>query len=189
MGLRVDVRVHPQADRSDLARFAGHLVEARKFACGFDVEAKNAGGERRAHFRRGLADTGKHDLLRLAAGLEHARKFAAGDDVEAAAEPGEHVEHGQIRIGFDRVANKVIAARQRLIVGAVGGLQRGARVYVAGRAARLGDAIERHSFNAEPLIAVCEKCHGESVSGFFFSSSGAPGMATVGAAAGLSFGK
>ena len=76
-------------------------------------------GQRVFHFGGSLADARKDDLGRVAAGLEDAEQFAAGDDVEARAGPGQQRQHGQRRVGFHRVANRVRQAAERLVVCAV----------------------------------------------------------------------
>ena len=94
------------------AATAGEMLElARRF----DVEAEDAGGERRFHFGVALADAGEHDLARIAAGGDDARELAAGHDVEAAAEPREQVEDRERRIRLHRVADEVRNAGERRV--------------------------------------------------------------------------
>ena len=51
----------------------------------------------------------------LGRGGQHALQLAAGDDVEARAMLGQQLENRQRGVGLDRVADQVIAARERLL--------------------------------------------------------------------------
>ena len=72
--------------------------------------------QRQVDLGRRLAHAGKdHAARSLRRGSEHALQFAAGDDVEPCAALGEQLENGQRGVGLDRVAHKVIAARERAL--------------------------------------------------------------------------
>ena len=51
----VDIGIDAQRHRRDLPRLAGEAVEALDLGLALDVEALDAGGERRAHLRFRLA--------------------------------------------------------------------------------------------------------------------------------------
>ena len=70
--------------------------------------------ERQVDLRHSLSHAGKdHAAGSLRRGSEHALQFAAGDDVEPCAALGEQLENGQRGVGLDRIADQVIAARER----------------------------------------------------------------------------
>ena len=43
---------------------------------------------------------------------QHTLKFTSGDNIEACTVGGEHFQDGQRRVGFDRVADEVVAATE-----------------------------------------------------------------------------
>ena len=101
MRLRVDVRIDAEADRRARPGARGDARARRSSSRRrLDVEAEDAGAERRLHLALGLADAREHDLARVAAGGEHARELAAGDDVEAAAEPREESRTARFEFAF-----------------------------------------------------------------------------------------
>ena len=57
MGLRVDVRVHPDGERGPQAEASRGAGEGLKLGLGLDVEAENAGLQRELHLGDGLADS------------------------------------------------------------------------------------------------------------------------------------
>ena len=73
--------------------------------------------ERLLHLGARLADAGEHHPRRIDAGGQHALELAARDDVEAAAGFGEGLQHGQAGVGLHRVADQVVAAGERALLG------------------------------------------------------------------------
>ena len=72
--------------------------------------------ERQVDLRRGFAHAGEDDAAHgLGRGGQHALQFAAGDDVKARAALGQQLQNRQRRVGLDRVADQMIAARKRLL--------------------------------------------------------------------------
>ena len=133
--------MRPSAARDRVERFelGGRL----------DVEAADACRQRGLHLGRGLADAREHDLRRIAAGGDHPRQLAAGNDVEAASEAREDVQHSEVGIRLDGVANEMRNARERGVECAEPAFERSARVDVAGGAEALGDRRQRHAFGVE----------------------------------------
>ena len=118
----------------------GDRGEALELARGLDVEAQDAGVERRPPSRLRVLPTPENTTLsRIAAGGEHARELAAGDDVEAAAETREQIEHREVRVRLHRVADEMRQAANARVELAVRAFERRARIDVAGRAEALGD--------------------------------------------------
>jgi len=64
---------------------------------------------------------------------------------------GEQPEHGEVRIGFYGVANRVRKRAEGAVEAAVGGFDTGAAVDVGRSANGGGDFFERHGFAAEGL--------------------------------------
>ena len=132
--LCIDIGVHPERYRRAGVHRTRNRIQTVEFRCGFDVEATDARCDRAAHFGFGLADAGEKCLLRIAVRLDHAREFSFGDDVESRAETGEHVQHREIRIGLDRVADERIPPRATCEEFPKARLERRARIHIAGRA-------------------------------------------------------
>src|SRR5579885_546367 len=76
-----------------------------------------------------LAHAGEHDAPGIAARAQHPLEFADGDDIEPGAEAREHVQHRQIAIGLDRVADEMGVAAEGRIELAPARLNGGARIH------------------------------------------------------------
>jgi hypothetical protein len=107
----------------------------------------------------GLADAGEHDLARIAAGLQHARQLAARDDVEARAQFRQHLQHGQARVGLDRVAHEVLMRGQRLVERMEVPRQCRPRIDVQRRAVAASELGQRHVLGVQLAVAVLEVVH------------------------------
>ncbi|GAB2893602.1 hypothetical protein GCM10027202_21720 [Microvirgula curvata] len=116
--------------------------------------------QRLAHFVRALADAGEHDLAGFAAGGQHATDFADRHGVETGTEAGEVADDGQVRVGFQRVADQMVDAGKRIAIGAIGLRQCRFGVYVARRAEGVGDLRERDVFDEEFAILILKSLHG-----------------------------
>ena len=106
MGLRVNVRVHPDGERSPEAKATSGAGECLKLWLGLDVEAEDAGLQRELHLGDGLADSGVDDPVGIRAGAERPLQLAAGDDVEPGAQRCHKGEHADAAAGLHRVADK-----------------------------------------------------------------------------------
>ena len=92
-----------------------------------------------------FADAGEDDALHgFGRGGEDAIQFAAGDDVEACAVLGEELEDGERRVGFDGVADQVIARGERLLKKREALKDLVGRVDVERRAEFAGEGFERN---------------------------------------------
>ena len=156
MRLRVDVGIDPQRDRGPLAGRSGDPGKPAQLGHGFDVEALDAGRERRPHFPDLLAYTGKHDSGWIGSGRKHARELTARDDVESAAQAREFPEHGQVRIRLHAVAHQHVAPADCLLVGGPGRTERGARIHVKRGTQRLGEVVQTNPFGVERITLVME---------------------------------
>ncbi len=163
VGAGVDVRVHAQRHRRDLAHLGGHHLQALELVGGLDVEAVHPHFQGAAHVFTGLADPGEHHAIGAAAGGQHAFQFTAGDDVEARAQARQQVQHAQVGVGLDREADQVIHPVQGIGVAAVLRLDMGTRVHVGGRSEAFGDRRQGHPFREQLAAAVVECIHGISL--------------------------
>ena len=105
----VDVRIHAQRHRGALAERAGDAVQPQQFALGLDVEAAHARLQGHAHLGLALADAREHDPSRVAAGRQHPRQLAPRDDVEPGALARQQVDHRQVRVRLQRIADQHVA--------------------------------------------------------------------------------
>lgn len=104
---RIDVGVHAKAHRRNSSGAGRDRRQSVEFGRGLDVEAKDAGGQRRFHFGFRFSDSRKHNPSRIAASSDDPLQFAARNDVETTAEACVQIQHGQRRIRFHRVANQM----------------------------------------------------------------------------------
>jgi len=91
------------------------------------VAAQNPGTQRCSNLSLTLADTRKDNFARICAGGDRAHEFAAADDVKAAARTRNEIEHGQIGVGFHRIADEARRPAARG-VGAQRRVDRAARI-------------------------------------------------------------
>ena len=76
MRFGVNIGIDAQADRRLLAEMAGDFVQAFELGRGFNVEAENAGFQRKFHFASRLANPGKDDFFRVGAGRQNTFQLA-----------------------------------------------------------------------------------------------------------------
>ena len=115
--------------------------------------------QRTAHLLGRLADAGEHDLGRIAAGRQHAIEFAARDDVETRAQTREQVQYRQVGVGFDGVADEMVAPGQRGIEGAEAFLDGGTRIDITGRANLVRDIGEMHVLGMQLPVLIGKGIH------------------------------
>ena len=140
--LGVDVGIDAQADRRALARARPRPRRgASSSSLGFDVEAQDAGARARARISAAVLPTPENTILRGSPpAAMHARELAARHDVEAAARAARTGRAREIGVRLDRVADEMVACRERRVEAAVSVRQRRARIDVARRAELRGDA-------------------------------------------------
>ena len=134
------------AIRRDPASRAGDFAQTAQLRHRLDVDLMNAGSERRRHLGRRLADPGKDDPLGRHAGGERAAQLPLGDDVGARAEAGEVTQHGEVRVGLDRVADQRPLGQERVGKAPVLRGETGRRVEIERGADRRRDVRDRHLF-------------------------------------------
>ena len=111
----IDIGIHAQADAGRAACLRRHVRQRVELGFALDVEAHHAGLQRTQHLGACLADAREHDLRRGRARGERALELAERDDVEAAAGLGEGLQHREAGVRLHRIADQVIAARQRTL--------------------------------------------------------------------------
>ena len=146
VGVGGDVGVDAQGDGRNFLQAGGDAVDALQFRFALAVEGVNVLPQGEFNFLFRLAHAGEDAAARVAAGGDDALQVAGADDVEAAAGIGEHAEHGEVRVGFDGVANQVVHRRQRGIqlLEMVG--QRVLGIDVKRRAEFFGERVNAHTF-------------------------------------------
>ncbi len=111
-----DVGIDAQSEAGAGFELAGALGEKIELLLALDVELQDAGAQSLVDFIGRFADAGEDDALHgFGSSGEDAIQFAAGDDVEACAVIGEELEDGEVRVGFDRIADQVIARGERVL--------------------------------------------------------------------------
>ena len=165
MGVGVDIGVQAHRHRRDFARFRGRGADAMQLVFRFDVEAGDAGRQRFADFPVLLADAGENGFVGGAAGRQHAPQFAAGHDVKTAAQARQHIQHREVAVGFDRVADAVRVVAEGGVEGAPVTLQRGARIHIARRAGGAADVGERHLLSVQAAVDAVEVVHAVGAGG------------------------
>src|SRR5262249_2510345 len=131
MGLRIDVRIYPQAYARLFASGLRQLIDPMQLGRGLDVEAQNPGLERLSDLLPALAHAGEHAFARVCSRSQHTGQLTSRHDIEAAAEAGKQIQHGEVGIGLDRIADEVRMRSERAVESGEGGAQRGPRVDIA----------------------------------------------------------
>ena len=160
MGIGIDIGIHAHGDWRDRTEAGRHSIEPLQLSLGFDVETIDSGLQSAAHLRLTFADTGEHHLRGIPAGGQYALQLARRDDVEAGAETREDIQHAEVGVGLDRIADAVIDSRQGIVESPPVGLQSRPRVDVAGRAVALGDDIQGHLLSRQLVVLVVKEFHG-----------------------------
>ncbi|MNQ37980.1 hypothetical protein D3C85_515380 [compost metagenome] len=167
VGAGIHVGVHPQGYRGFHFHGCGHVLQAFQLVARLDVEAVHAGFQGAAHVVAALADTGEDDARGIAAGSQHALQLTAGDDVEARTLARQQVQHTEVGVGLDRIADHARRAGEGVGIGLVLGLDMGTGIDVGRRAEPGGDIGQRYAFREQLTVAVSESVHGDlPVSGY-----------------------
>ena len=117
--------------------------EEGEFRFAFDIELENASFECEIDFSCGFADAGEDYAVEGFRGSgAKAFQLPAGDDVKACAKVGEELEDGEGGVGFDCVADEVVAGAEGLLeeLEAVGDLVGG--IDVEGRSLAAGERLK-----------------------------------------------
>ena len=96
---------------------------------------------------------------RVTAGAQHALQFAAGDDIEAGAEARQQIQHRQVGIGLDRIADQVrTSAPKARVEGAAMALDASRENRHSRGVPKLrGDLGQRHVFRVQAARRGAEK--------------------------------
>ena len=120
MGLRVHVRIDPDAHTRPSASGCRHLVKDFQFLLAFHVEAGNPRFECFPHFCFGLAYAGEDHLCGVGPGCYDTLQFTARDDIEATTGRCQQAQNAQRRIGLHGITDQVRAPCQSALVGGQG---------------------------------------------------------------------
>ena len=102
-------------------------------------------------------------LAALAAGGEHAAQLAARDDVEAATRARQGLQHRQVGVRLQRVADEVLAPGERALVARQRLEHRAARIDIQRRAEAVGQRVEAAAFEPQRVAAIGElRCAGKT---------------------------
>ena len=136
------------------------LRQQFEFGLGFDVDAEDVGGQRRAQLGLGLADAGEQDLVRRNAGRQRALQFAAGHHVGAGAELRQRAQHRLVGIRLHGVADQRLLAGKGLGEDAVVALQRRGRIAIERRADGIREFGQVDRLGVQHAVAIVEVIHG-----------------------------
>ena len=114
VGLGIDIRIDAKRDTGRGAARTCNLAQRAKLGLRLDIEAENAGIERKRHLGARLADPGEDDLPRRHTSRQRPVYLAFRNDVSAGAELRERADDGEVGVGLDRIADKRVAGRERL---------------------------------------------------------------------------
>ncbi len=159
MGTGINIRVHPQRNRCLHAELARHGIEPVQFGVGFDIETAYAHLERPLHFPLLLADAGEDHPGWVATGFQHPLQLTGRNNIEAGTESGQNIQHGQIAVGFYRVAHQMRMIPKGIVVGPIVPLERRAGVYIGRSAKTIGNGRDRDILGVELAVAVVEMIH------------------------------
>ena len=160
MGAGVDIGIDPDRDPRRLAGLDGKPRQQFEFGFGFDIDAENVRGQRRAQFGLGLADAGEHDLLRRNAGRQRALQLASRHHVGAGAELGQRAQHRLVGVGLHGVTDQRLLAGEGVAEHPVMALQRRGRIAIERRADRIGQIDQTHRLGVKYAVAIVEVIHG-----------------------------
>ena len=161
----VHVRIDAQRHRRPLASFRRHALQQRQLCFGFDVETADLHFEGVFQFVTALADPRKHNFSGIAASRQHSFQLTARHDIETGPQPSQYVQHRQVAVGLDRIADQVRMLAESLVESAPVAFDRGAGINVARGANRRRDVGDRHVLGMQPAVAVFEMVHDSRLHG------------------------
>jgi hypothetical protein len=145
MRLRKNVRIDAQGKARLLLEPGRTFAQEFQFCLTLDIEFEDAQDERLIDLLRRFAGAREdHTAHGFRRGSHHPGQFTARDDIEARAAIGKQLENSQRRVGFDRVADQVLAARESLLKQAQPLDNLVGRVNVKRRAVAPGQGVERN---------------------------------------------
>ena len=139
---------------------AGQPRQQFELRLGFDVDAENVLGQRRAQFGLGLADAGEQDLVRRNAGGQRPLQLAAGHHVGAGAELRQCAQHRLVGVRLHGVAHQRLLAGEGLAEHPVVALQRRGRIAIERRADRFRQLDKIDRLGVQHAVAIVEVIHG-----------------------------
>ena len=156
VGAGIDVGIDPHRDPRGPPGLDGEPRQQFQLGLGFDVDAENVGGQRRAQLGFGLADAGEQDLFRRNAGGQRALQFAARNHVGAGAELRQRAQHRLVGVGLHGVAHQRLLAGEGFGEHPVMALQRRGRIAIERRADRIRQIDQIHRLGVQHAVAIVE---------------------------------
>ena len=162
LGVRagIDVGIDPHRDPRGLAGLDRQPRQQFELRLGFDVDAENVRGQRRAQLGFGLADAGEQDLVRRNAGGQRPLQLAAGHHVGAGAEFCQRAQHRLVGVRLHGVAHQRLLAGEGLAEHPVVALQGGGRIAIERRADRFRQFDKIDRLGVQHAVAIVEVIHG-----------------------------
>ncbi len=156
----IDVGIDPNRDSRRPAGLAGQPREQFEFGLGFDVDAENVRGQRRAQLGLGFADPGKQDLFGRDAGGQRTFQLATRNHVRAGAEFRQRAQHRLIGVGLHCVTHQRLFTGEGVAKHPVMALQRRSRIAIERRADRIRQLDKIHRLGVKHAVAIVEVIHG-----------------------------
>ena len=154
VGAGVDIRVHAQHDSGRHTKAGGKGGEHTELGRAFDINLADFFRQRGAQILGTFADAGENDVFGGDSGLAGAQKLAAADDVGPRPALTQDRQDGQVIIGLDRVMDvrRQAGGGEGAGQGGEPRAQRAGAVDPDRRAVRIGDRIQRHALEAQPVL-------------------------------------
>ena len=159
VGLRVDIRVHPDRDASGQADAPTDRRDALEFRLGLHGEVENVFPQRIFDFGLGFAHAGKHDFIRRHAGAPGAVEFAGRHDIGAGTLGGEGLDDGGVGVRFHRETDQRIHRGHHLLQRAKAILQVRATVDIQRGAVGGGQFGHRNILGKQISVSVGKFVH------------------------------
>ena len=154
MGARIDIGIDADRDRRDAAHALRDRAQRLELGQGFDIDLMHVMGEGEFQFALGLADAGEDDAAAGNAGGKGAAELAFRDDIGAGAELAQERDHGEIWIGFHRIADRRAEIAEAAGEFAIAPRDLRRRIDIAGRADLVGDERERGRLDRKRAAAI-----------------------------------
>ena len=137
------VGIDPESDARGLLQAFGAGSQQLQFGFALHVKEQDFGCDGRVHLRGGFAHAGEDHALRgLFGDAHHALQLAAAHHVKAAAQRGQQAQHGEVRVGLYRIAERVRLLFKGAFVGRHARPDGRGRIHVEGRAKAAGQALD-----------------------------------------------
>ena len=159
VGFRIDIGVHADGDRRDLAQFTRHDIKQDHLRLALDVELTNAARQSQFDLFAGFADAGKDDPVARHACRLGPAVFPARDHIHPRARLRQRAQHGLVGIGLHRVADQMIHPRKRVVKKMKMPQQRCGGIDIDRRADRGGNLGQAYVFGMQHTVFIEKMIH------------------------------